>query len=56
MKKNVENKLIKELAKEFKFDVCKITDAKLPLSAALRLKEFINSGFHGEMKWMGRYF
>ncbi len=52
MKKNVENKLIKELAKEFEFDVCKITDAKLPLSAALRLKEFIDSGFHGEMKWM----
>ena len=52
MKKNLENKLIKELAKEFEFDVCKITDAKLPLSAALRLKEFIDSGFHGEMKWM----
>lgn len=52
MKKNLENKLIKELAKEFEFDVCKITDPKLPLSAALRLKEFIDSGFHGEMKWM----
>ncbi len=52
MKKNLENKLIKELAKEFKFDLCKITDAKLPLSTALRLKEFIDSGFHGEMKWM----
>ena len=52
MKKNVENKLIKELAKEFEFDVCKIRDAKLPLLAALRLKEFIDSGFHGEMKWM----
>ena len=52
MKKNVENKLIKELAKEFEFDVCRVTDAKLPLSAALRLKEFIDSGFHGEMKWM----
>ena len=52
MKKNVENKLIKELAKEFEFDVCKITDAKLPLLASLRLKEFIDSGFHGEMKWM----
>ena len=52
MKKNVENKLIKELAKEFEFDICKITDAKLPLLAALRLKEFIDSGFHGEMKWM----
>ncbi len=52
MKKNLENKLIKELAKEFEFDVCKITDAKLPLSTALRLKEFIDSGFHGEMKWM----
>jgi epoxyqueuosine reductase QueG len=52
MKKNVENKLIKELAKEFEFNVCKITDAILPLSAALRLKEFIDSGFHGEMKWM----
>jgi hypothetical protein len=42
MKKNVENKLIKELAKEFEFNVCKITDAILPLSAALRLKEFID--------------
>ena len=52
MKKNIENKLIKELAKEFEFDVCKVTDSKLPLSAALRLKEFIDSGFHGEMKWM----
>ncbi len=52
MKKNVENKLIKELAKEFEFDVCKITDAKLPLLVALRLKEFIDLGFHGEMKWI----
>ena len=52
MKKNIESKLIKDLAKEFEFDVCKITDAKLPLLAALRLKEFIDSGFHGEMKWM----
>ena len=52
MKKKLENKFIKELAKEFEFDVCKITDAKLPLSAALGLKEFIDSGFHGEMKWM----
>ena len=52
MKKKLENKFIKELAKEFEFDVCKITDAKLPLLAALRLKEFIDSGFHGEMKWM----
>ena len=52
MKKNIENKLIKELAKEFEFDVCKVTDSKLPLSTALRLKEFIDSGFHGEMKWM----
>jgi len=52
MEKNIENKLIKELAKEFEFDVCKVTDSKLPLSTALRLKEFIDSGFHGEMKWM----
>ena len=52
MKKNKDSKLIRELAKEFEFDVCKITDSKLPLLAALRLKEFIDSGFHGEMKWM----
>ena len=56
MKKNLENKLIKELAKEFEFDICKITDAKLPLLAALRLKEFIDSGFHGEMKWIEETF
>ena len=52
MKKNKDSKLIKELAKEFEFDVCKITDSELPLLTALRLKEFIKSGFHGEMKWM----
>ena len=45
MKKKLENRLIKELAKEFEFDICKITDAKLPLSAALRLKEFIDQAF-----------
>jgi len=52
MKKNKDSKLIRDLAKQFEFDVCKITDSKLPLLAALRLKEFIDSGFHGEMKWM----
>ena len=30
MQKNNENVLIKELAKEFKFDICMVTDSKLP--------------------------
>ena len=49
---NSENILIKKLAKEFEFDVCRVTDPKLDLLTELRLKEFIDLGFHGEMKWM----
>ena len=52
MKNNNENILIKKLAKEFEFDVCRVTDPKLELSTELRLKEFLDQGFHGEMKWM----
>jgi len=52
MKNNNENILIKKLAKEFEFDVCRVTDPKLELSTELRLKEFLDLGFHGEMKWM----
>ena len=49
--KNV-NVLINKLAKEFKFDVCKVVDPLLPSITAFRLKEFIKLGFHGDMKWM----
>ena len=49
---NFKNILIKKLAKEFEFDVCRVTDPKLELSTELRLKEFLDQGFHGEMKWM----
>ena len=52
MQKNNENILIKELAKEFKFDICMVTDSKLPNIAGTRLKKFIELGFHGEMKWI----
>ena len=52
MQSNNENILIKKLAKEFEFDVCRVTDPKLGLTVGLRLKEFIDSGFHGDMKWM----
>ena len=38
MQKNNENILIKELAKEFKFDICMVKDSKLPNIAAIRLK------------------
>ena len=47
-----EKKLIQDLAKEFKFDICKITDINLPLNSDARLKEFIDLGFHGEMNWL----
>ena len=40
MKNNNENILIKKLAKDFEFDVCRVTDPKLELSTELRLKEF----------------
>ena len=49
-------KIINELAKEFKFDVCKVVDSSLPSVIADRLKEFIVSGYHGEMKWMEETF
>jgi len=52
MQSQNENMLIKKLAKEFDFDVCKVTDPKLELKIGLRLKEFIDLGFHGDMKWM----
>ena len=34
-------KIIQDLAKEFKFDVCKITDTKLPINTDLRLKSLL---------------
>ena len=49
-------KIINKLAKEFKFDVCKVVDSSLPSVTANRLKEFIVSGYHGEMKWMEETF
>ena len=52
MHSNNQNILIKKLAKEFKFDICRVTDPKLSLTTGLRLKEFIESGFHGDMKWI----
>jgi len=48
--------LIHELADEFKFDVCRITDPNLPNETSLRLKEFIDLGFHGNMKWLADTF
>ncbi len=47
-----EKKIIQDLAKEFKFDICRITDISLPIKTSVRLKEFIDLGFHGEMKWL----
>ena len=47
-----EKKIIQDLAKEFNFDVCKITDTNLPINTDVRLKEFIDLGFHGEMNWL----
>ena len=47
-----EKKIIQDLAKEFKFDICKITSTDLPINTDLRLKEFIDFGFHGEMNWL----
>ena len=52
MQSQNENMLIKKLAKEFDFDVCRVTDPKLELKIGLRLKEFIDLGFHGDMKWI----
>ena len=47
-----EKKIIQDLAKEFNFDVCKITDTNLPIKTDVRLKKFIELGFHGEMNWL----
>ncbi len=47
-----EKKIIQDLAKEFNFDVCKITDTNLPINTDVRLKEFVELGFHGEMNWL----
>ena len=47
-----ETKIIQDLAKEFNFDICKITDTNLPINTDVRLKEFIDFGFHGEMNWL----
>ena len=52
MQSNNHNILIKKLAKDFEFDVCRVTDPNLGLITELRLKEFLELGFHGEMKWM----
>ena len=52
MYKYDEKKIIQDLAKEFNFDVCKITDTNLPINTDVRLKEFIELGFHGEMNWL----
>ena len=47
-----EKKIIQDLAKEFKFDICKITSTDLPINTDVRLKEFIDFGFYGEMNWL----
>ena len=44
--------LTNQLAKELKFDVCKIVDPSLPAIIGLRLKKFIELGFHGDMDWI----
>ena len=53
MNKRKQKLLIHELAIEFGFDVCGwITDPNLSTITSLRLKEFIDLGFHGDMKWL----
>ena len=52
MKNRKQKLLIHELANEFGFDVCRITDPNLSTITSLRLKEFIELGFHGDMKWL----
>ncbi len=52
MNEKITNILINQLAKEFKFDVCKIVDPSLPPIIGSRLKEFIELGFHGDMDWI----
>ena len=52
MNKRKQKLLIHELANEFGFDVCRITDPNLSKVTSLRLKEFIDLGFHGDMKWL----
>ena len=37
MNKFDEKKIIQDLAKEFNFDVCKITDTNLPINTDVRL-------------------
>ena len=52
MNKRKQKLLIHELANEFGFDICRITDPNLSTVTSLRLKEFIDLGFHGDMKWL----
>ena len=52
MNKRKQKLLIHKLANEFGFDVCRITDPNLSTITSLRLKEFIDLGFHGDMKWL----
>jgi epoxyqueuosine reductase len=56
MDQRKQKELINKLANEFKFDVCRVTDPNLPNITSLRLKEFINLGFHGDMKWLEKTF
>ena len=49
--KNI-NEEIKNLSKEFFFDVCKITRPTLDKKIQNNLKKYISNDYHGEMSWM----
>ena len=50
------NMYIKNLSKEFKFDICKITRPHLDINIQNNLKKYISNEFHGEMSWIENTF
>ena len=46
------SKKIKLSSKKFSFDICRITDSNLDKIVQSNLKEYINLGYYGQMKWI----
>ena len=55
-KKPSTSLIIKQLAVEYGFDLCKITKPKLSKTIQKNLKTFIKKKFHGDMYWMENTF
>ena len=48
---DIKNKII-NLSKDFQFDECKITRAKLKKNIQNKLYDFIDKEYYGEMQWI----